>query len=145
MEDDCWLCSSGGERCLSEKETRTEISTPVVLWLFRWYRYRVILKNMKRLRRLRQLALIEGGSFIVLLFVAMPLKYFAGLPLAVKIVGLVHGILFMLVVLALVQVMITVRWPMGRGLLVFISALVPFGPFLLDRRMRGYESEADRG
>lgn len=100
---------------------------------------------MKRLRRLRQLALIEGGSFIVLLFVAMPLKYFAGLPLAVKIVGLVHGILFMLVVLALVQVMITVRWPMGRGLLVFISALVPFGPFLLDRRMRGYESEADRG
>ncbi len=70
----------------------------------------LILENMKSVHRLRILTLIEGVSFLVLLFVAMPLKYFAGQPLAVKMVGWLHGVLFMLVMLSLAQVMFTVRW-----------------------------------
>jgi integral membrane protein len=97
---------------------------------------------MNDVRRLRILTLIEGVSTLVLFFVAMPLKYFAGRPEAVKFAGWVHGMLFVAVMALLVWVMWRRRWPLGRGVLVFISALVPFGPFLMDRRMRGYEAEA---
>jgi integral membrane protein len=94
--------------------------------------------------RLRRIALMEGISFLVLLGIAMPLKYLAGLPLAVKIVGWVHGILFMILVVALVQTMRAARWPLRRGAVVFVAALLPFGPFVLDRRMREYAAEFER-
>jgi integral membrane protein len=90
---------------------------------------------------LRSIALIEGISFLLLIFVAMPLKYFAGMPLAVKLVGWAHGVLFMLLCLALLRVMLVAKWPLTRGTLVFIAALVPFGPFLIDRRFTEYEVE----
>jgi integral membrane protein len=97
---------------------------------------------MHRVRRLRILTLIEGVSTLVLFFIAMPLKYFADMPEAVKIAGWIHGVLFILVMILLAWVMATCRWSLARGGLVFVSALVPFGPFLMDRRMRGYEAEA---
>jgi integral membrane protein len=91
---------------------------------------------------LRTIALVEGVSFLVLLGIAMPLKYFAGLPLAVKLVGWIHGVLFVVFCAALLQTMLMVKWPLLRGAVVFVAALLPFGPFLLDRRMRTYEAEA---
>jgi integral membrane protein len=91
---------------------------------------------------LRTTALIEGVSFLVLLGIAMPLKYFAGLPLAVNLVGWIHGVLFMVFCAALLQTMLMVKWPLWRGAVVFVAALLPFGPFLMDRRMRTYEAEA---
>ena len=90
---------------------------------------------------LRTLAMIEGASFLVLLFVAMPLKYFAGVPMAVTVVGWIHGVLFAALVAALVWTMIAARWPFARGVLVFVAALAPFGPFVIDRRMKGYAEE----
>ena len=72
----------------------------------------------------------------------MPLKYFAGLPMAVKWVGWIHGVLFVVFCAALLQTVLLVRWPLARGAVVFIAALLPFGPFLMDRRMRAYEAEA---
>lgn len=71
----------------------------------------------------------------------MPLKYLAGIPLAVKTVGWAHGVLFVVFGLALLWTWIIARWPLGRVTLVFIGALLPFGPFLLDRRMRSYERD----
>ena len=97
---------------------------------------------MNPVRRLRILTLIEGVSTLVLFFIAMPLKYFVGLPMAVTVCGWLHGLLFLLVMLALAVVMLKLRWPLGRGALVFVSALVPFGPFLMDGRMRRYQAEA---
>lgn len=93
---------------------------------------------------LRTVALVEGASFLLLLGVAMPLKYFAGLPQAVKLMGMIHGVLFMVFGVALLQTMWVVKWPMLRGLAVFVAALLPFGPFIMDRRMRAYEAEAER-
>ncbi len=90
---------------------------------------------------LRTIALAEAVSFLALLAVAMPLKYFAGLPAAVKIAGWVHGVLFVAFCAALVQTAVTARWPAGRTALVLMAALLPFGPFVVDRRMRRYENE----
>ena len=92
---------------------------------------------------LRTAALVEAISFLVLLGIAMPLKYAAGMPGAVKVVGWVHGILFVIFCLALAQTFFSARWPIGRAALVFVGALVPFGPMLLDSRMKRYVAEYD--
>ena len=90
---------------------------------------------------LRTVALIEAVSFLILLGVAMPLKYAAGMPMAVKVVGWVHGLLFIIFVVALVRTVRAARWPIGRAGMVFVGALLPFGPMLLDPRMKRYEAD----
>src|SRR6478735_8841621 len=90
---------------------------------------------------LRLVALVEAVSFLLLLGVAMPLKYAAGMPMAVKLAGWIHGVLFILFVVALVRVVRAARWPMGRAGMVFVGALLPFGPMVLDPRMKRYEAE----
>ncbi|MCY1018361.1 DUF3817 domain-containing protein [Pyxidicoccus sp. MSG2] len=94
------------------------------------------------LGRFRAVALLEGLSFILLLFVAMPLKYLAGLPLAVRVVGLAHGLLFVLFLFALMEVAIAYRWSLVRVVGAFVSSLVPFGTFVLDARLRREEAQA---
>lgn len=86
--------------------------------------------------RLRVIAFVEGCSFLLLLGVAMPLKYFANLPLAVTIVGSIHGGLFILFCVAFAQAMSAARWSMVRAGVVFASSLVPFGTFAIDARLK---------
>jgi len=86
--------------------------------------------------RLRGIGLIEGVSFLLLLGIAMPLKYVWGMPMAVKVVGWAHGVLFVLFGMALLQVWREHRWAFGRVVLTFMAALVPFGPFVIDRRLK---------
>lgn len=90
---------------------------------------------------LRLTGQIEAISFLLLLCVAMPLKYFAGMPAAVKLVGWAHGVLFIIFCLALLRTMLVAGWRLDRGALVFIAALLPFGPFVVDRRMLAYDAE----
>lgn len=97
---------------------------------------------MHPVRFLRIMGLVEGVSFLALVFVAMPLKYMAGQPVAVTVVGWIHGLLFMIFGIALARVFFGERWPVLRTALVLVAALLPFGPFLIDRRMRAYEDEA---
>jgi len=88
------------------------------------------------LSRFRLVALLEGISFLLLLFIAMPLKYLAGQPLAVKYVGWAHGALFVAYVLTLLVVWVDRRWSFGRVVLAFVMSLIPFGTFWLDRRLK---------
>lgn len=90
---------------------------------------------------LRGVGLLEAASYLLLLFVAMPLKYAWGMPLAVRIIGSVHGGLFVLFCFALWRVMMNTSWPLGRAALVFAASLLPFVPFFIDRRMRAWASE----
>lgn len=86
------------------------------------------------LGRLRIIAFLEGVSYLVLLGIAMPLKYMAGLPQAVRVVGMAHGVLFVLFVLLLIQVATEKSWSFKKSALSFISSLVPFGTFYADAR-----------
>lgn len=90
---------------------------------------------------LRHTGLVEGLSFLLLVFLAMPLKYIWGQPAAVRIIGMAHGVLFILLLAALARVMLARRWPLGRAALVFAASLLPLGPFLIDRRMKLWENE----
>lgn len=87
------------------------------------------------LGRFRLIAIVEGISYLVLLFIAMPLKYFGGIPDAVKYTGWAHGVLFMLFMLALLNVMINNKWSFLKSAVAFISSLIPFGTFVLDRSL----------
>jgi integral membrane protein len=91
---------------------------------------------VSELRRFRLIAFLEGLSFVALLFLAMPLKYWAGLPMAVRIVGMVHGLLFLAFVASLFDVALKRSWSPSRWGLAFLSSLVPFGTFLFDRSLR---------
>jgi integral membrane protein len=88
------------------------------------------------LYQLRIIALLEGSSFLVLLFIAMPLKYLADAPLAVRIVGSVHGLLFLMFMAALYRAARERDWPLRRSLLAFVSSIVPFATFVFDRSLR---------
>ena len=93
---------------------------------------------------LRVVSLAEGISYLVLLGIAMPLKYGAHLPEAVRIVGAIHGGLFVVFCLALFRALITARWPLSRAGLVFVASLIPFAPLWLDRRMRAWQLDFSR-
>ena len=86
--------------------------------------------------RLRVIAFAEGLSYLALLGVAMPLKYFAGLPGPVKAVGWVHGLLFVLYVLSAAEATISRRWRLTMIAAVLAASLIPFGTFALDGRLR---------
>ena len=91
--------------------------------------------------RLRLIGWIEGASFILLLGVAMPLQYIWGEPLAVRIVGLIHGLLWMGFCAALVEAKKDRGWSLLQAVVPFVASLLPFGPFVIDRRLR--ESDGD--
>ncbi len=91
---------------------------------------------MTPLRQFRIVALLEGVSFLLLLFVAMPLKHYAGMPVAVRVAGMTHGLLFVLFVGALLRVAAEEQWPFRKSLLAFIASLLPFGTIVFDRSLR---------
>lgn len=87
------------------------------------------------LGRLRLIGFLEGVSLLVLLGIAMPLKYLAGQPAAVRYVGMAHGVLFVLYVLLVIQVGIARSWSFGKIGLALVASVFPFGTFWADRRL----------
>ena len=93
--------------------------------------------------RLRAVAFCEGLSYLVLLFVAMPLKYLAHEPLAVRIVGSLHGFLFVALSLLILSGMRTRGRSFAWGLRIGVASILPLGTFFLDGQLRA-EDEAWR-
>lgn len=91
------------------------------------------------LRRFRFIGNAEGTSYLVLLLIAMPLKYWADMPLAVTIVGALHGLLFTLYLFALLHVWIVKRWSFLRVLIAFLVAFIPIGTYVMDAKLRKEE------
>lgn len=87
------------------------------------------------LSRLRIIGFLEAVSYLLLLGVAMPLKYFADQPLAVRYVGMAHGILFIAYLLALVPVALDQRWSLKTIVGGVLASLLPGGPFVFDAKV----------
>jgi integral membrane protein len=85
---------------------------------------------------LRPIGMLEGLSLLALLCVAMPLKYVWGIPLAVRVVGMAHGVFFLLYVGFLFNLYTTRRLTLTQCVVGFISASVPFGWILFDRYLK---------
>ena len=93
------------------------------------------------LGRLRLIAFVEGVSYLTLLFVAMPLKYFFEQPQAVRAVGSVHGALFVAYVLLVFLTKIEHGWGAAKTRLLLLISLIPFGNFYADRKWLAPENE----
>ena len=89
-----------------------------------------------KVRNLRIVGIAEGISFLVLLLIAMPLKYFMGMPLAVKYVGWAHGVLFIAYVIAVFVAIKAMRWNWFSVLVALGASLLPFGTFVLDKELK---------
>lgn len=91
--------------------------------------------------RFRLIAFIEGLSYLLLLFIAMPLKYGMNITQPVKYLGWVHGLFFVLYQLSLIQNAIPLKWNLLKISGAFIASLLPFGTFVLDAKLLKPEEE----
>ncbi|MFZ2554056.1 MAG: DUF3817 domain-containing protein [Psychrobacter urativorans] len=84
------------------------------------------------LKRLTIMGYLEGSSYLLLLGIAMPLKYMMGIPEAVKYTGMTHGILFIAYLLILLLVASKIKMPVWAVPAGVLGSLLPFGPFIFD-------------
>ena len=91
------------------------------------------------LKRFRIISITEGISMLVLVFIAMPLKWIFELPTMVNYVGWIHGFLFILYILVMFPTSRKLRWSFQNALFGLIASVLPFGPFLFDRKLRKQE------
>lgn len=91
------------------------------------------------LLQFRLIAFIEGVSYLALLFIAMPMKYMFDIPEATKIVGMTHGILFIIFVFILLKAKVEYKWSIIWSMVAFISSLIPFGTFFIDKKIKSFE------
>jgi integral membrane protein len=97
------------------------------------------------LARLRLIGVVEGASFLLLLFIAMPLKYLAGMPQYVSVVGAVHGALWVAYVASIIDVRLAISWPLQRCATALLASVLPLGPFLLEPSLRAEQKAREEG
>lgn len=88
----------------------------------------------KLLPTFRIVALLEGISYILLLFIATPLKYFADDPQYVRMLGMPHGLLFIAYVVMAVLLSKDMKWDGKTLSIVLIASVIPFGTFYIDKK-----------
>lgn len=88
------------------------------------------------------LARLEGTSFLLLLLLAMPLKYYAGLPIGVKILGPLHGFLFLGYVAWALWLGLEQKWPIKKHIFAFLAAVCPCGTFWFEKAY--FQGRAER-
>ena len=97
---------------------------------------------MSPIRTFRMIALAEGTSFLILLCIAMPMKYMMGMPMAVRVAGSIHGFLFLLYVTRLATLRSKYQWDNRFSIQAFIASILPLGTFLFDKYLREKEAAA---
>jgi len=91
---------------------------------------------MSELKKFRIINKIEGISFLILLFIAMPLKYSFGYPIATKIVGMIHGLLVFAFIYQILEAKNEEGFSWKETALYFGLSLVPFGSFYTDKMLK---------
>jgi len=90
--------------------------------------------------RLRILGFLEGISLLLLVFIAVPLKYWGGEPALVKAIGPIHGLLFTFFVLMTLSAGVTYGWKFSEtSWKVLLACVIPFGTFYIDKHILARE------
>src|SRR5690606_1714093 len=97
-------------------------------------------QKRKHIKQLRWVGIAEGWSFLLLLGIAMPLKYLYDFPLAVKYTGWAHGILFILYIMAVMRAAYIFNWKIQRTAVSLAASVLPFATFILDKRLKQEEN-----
>lgn len=85
-------------------------------------------------KKFRIIALLEGISFLLILFVTMPLKYFADQPEPNQQVGMAHGILFIAYIIFAIEVKVALDWSYKKLFIALGASVVPFGTFFINKK-----------
>ncbi|TXE11603.1 DUF3817 domain-containing protein [Seonamhaeicola algicola] len=83
----------------------------------------------------RLVAFLEGVSYILLLFIATPIKYLTENPQYVKLLGMPHGVLFMLYVVLAFMIKPDFKWNNKQFITVLVASIIPFGTFYVERKL----------
>lgn len=94
-----------------------------------------------RIGRFRITAFLEGISFILILAVSMPLKYYYDMPEPNQVIGMAHGLLFVLYCFQALALTIENKWPFKALFVLFIASILPFGTFYFVPRVLREHSE----
>lgn len=95
---------------------------------------------MSPAQRFKVVAYSEGVSYLALFLITMPLKYWAGMAMPNKVVGFAHGVLFVAYIVLICEALGAGRFTLRAAGLAFLAALLPFGPFVFERWLRGQAS-----
>lgn len=82
----------------------------------------------------RNIALLEGISFLMILFISMPLKYLFDMPTPNKIIGMAHGVLFVAYVILAIQMKIEKEWSIKQLAIILVASIIPAGTFYIDKK-----------
>jgi integral membrane protein len=82
----------------------------------------------------RLITLLEGSSYLLLLFIAVPLKYLVGDELYVKLLGMPHGVLFILYIVFTFIFQKKMKWSLINFLIILVASVIPFGTFYVDKK-----------
>lgn len=88
----------------------------------------------KQKKVFKYVSILEGLSFLLLLFIAMPLKYIWSMPQMVQQVGMAHGVLFIAYVIGAIWLFRPLNWNFKELLVVLGCSVVPFGPFYVEKK-----------
>jgi integral membrane protein len=82
----------------------------------------------------RIIALVEGISYLLLLFIAVPIKYLLANDSFVKLLGMPHGVLFIAYVLLAIIFILKKNTPLKESIIILIASLIPLGTFYVDKK-----------
>ena len=91
---------------------------------------------MKTLTIFRIIAFLEGLSYILLLFVGVPLKYIGNDVTLVKMLGMPHGFLFMAYIAFVIVLTFDNTWFKKHFILITLASIIPFGTFIVEHKLR---------
>lgn len=86
------------------------------------------------IRSFKIISTLEAISFLVLLGIAMPLKYIWDLPQMVQVVGMAHGVLFVLYIIGAFYIYNKLKWKPATLAIVIFCSVIPFGPFYVEKK-----------
>ena len=86
------------------------------------------------LKTFKIVALLEGWSYLIMLFIGLPLKYMADNDVIIKTLGRPHGLLFLLYAVLAIIIMKQMKWSIKDLIIIIVAASLPFGPFWVDRK-----------
>lgn len=86
------------------------------------------------LKLFKIVAFLEGASLLLLLFFAMPMKYFFQEPIFVKTIGMAHGVLFVVYIILAIMSKIELNWSFKKFSFIFVASIVPFGTFYVEKK-----------
>jgi len=93
-------------------------------------------EQVSSLKTLTIMGYLEGTSFLLLLGIAMPLKYMMGIPEGVKYIGMAHGVLFIAYIVILMGAANKIKMPLWAMPAGVMGSFLPFGPFVFDALLK---------